>query len=118
MPVYVEVEQLVRCISHRCSVQFLDKVVCARCCTMTGACGWTEQKTVEVPQSQCSDWGTMSLLCRSSFGCRGRCLRFSSSPEFVDLPVFNKTMGFLRGVGGDVGLGIFRAPPGRPGVER
>ena len=26
--------------------------------------------------------------------------------------------GFQRGFGGDVGLGIFRAPPGRPGVER
>ena len=38
-------------------VQFLDKVDVARCCTMTGACGLTEQKTVEVPQFQCSDRG-------------------------------------------------------------
>ena len=62
------VEQIVVCQCHRpCQyvegavyipqVQFLDKVVCARCCTMTGACGWTEQKTVEVPQLQCSDKG-------------------------------------------------------------
>ena len=60
----------------------------------------------------------MSLLCRSLSGSRGRCLRFSSSPEFVDLPVCNETMGFQRGFGGDAGVGIFRAPPGCPGVER
>ena len=47
-----------------------------------------------------------------------RCLRLSSSPELVDIPVA-ETGGFQRGFrGGDVGLGIFRAPPGRPGVER
>ena len=55
--------------------------------------------------------GTMSLLCRSSFWSRGRCLRFSSSPEFVDLPGCNETVGLQRGFGGDVGVGIFRAPP-------
>ena len=42
----------------------------------------------------------------------------SSSPEFVDLPVCYETVGFERGFGGDVGVGIFRAPPGCPGVER
>ena len=47
-----------------------------------------------------------------------RCLKFSSSPEFVDLPVCTETRGFQRGFGGDVGFGIVRAPPGRPGVER
>ena len=73
---------------------------------------------MEVPQLQSSDKGTMSLLCRSSSGSRGRCLRFSSSPESVDLPVFKETMGFQRGYGGDAGVGIFRAPPGCPGVER
>ena len=72
---------------------------------------------MEVPQLQRSDLGTMSLLCRSSSGFRGRCHRFSSSPEFVDLPVFNETMGFQR-VGCDAGVGIFRAPLGCPGVER
>ena len=49
---------------------------------------------------------------------RWRCLRVSSSPELVDIPVA-ETGGLRRGFcGGDVGLGIFRAPPGRPGVER
>ena len=38
-------------------VHFLDKVVCARCCSMTVACGLTGQKTLEVPQLQCSDKG-------------------------------------------------------------
>ena len=50
----VEVEQLVRYFPQ---VQFLDKVYVARCCTMTGAQGLTEQKTVQVPQLQCSDKG-------------------------------------------------------------
>ena len=36
----------------------------------------------------------------------------------MDLPVCTETGGFQRGFGGDVGLGFFRAPPGRPGVER
>ena len=36
-------------------MQFLDKVDDTRCCTTTGAWGFTEQKTVEVPQLQCSD---------------------------------------------------------------
>ena len=50
---------------------------------------------------------------------RWRCLRLSSSPELVDIPVCYETVGFRRGFGGgDVGLGIFRAPPNRPGVER
>ena len=106
------------CAVYIPQVQFLDKVVCARYCTTTGACGWTEQRTVEVPQLQRSDKGTMSLLCRSSSGSRGRCHRFSSSPEFVDLPVCNESLGFQRGYGGDAGVGIFRAPPGCPGVER
>ena len=60
----------------------------------------------------------MSLLCGSSSGSRGRCLKFSSSPEFVELAVCNETAGFQRGFGGDVGVGTFRAPPGCPGVER
>ena len=45
------------CAVYIPQVQFSDKVVCARCCTMTDACGLTEQKTVEVPQLQCSDKG-------------------------------------------------------------
>ena len=93
------------------TVQFLDKVYVARCCTMTDAYGLTEQKTVLVPQLQCSDKGYDVLLCRSSSGSRGRCLKFSSSPEFVDLPVCYETVGFQRGFDGDVGLGSFRAPP-------
>ena len=43
------------CAVYIPQVHFLDKVVGAHCCTMTGACGWTEQKTVQVPQLQCSD---------------------------------------------------------------
>ena len=62
---------------------------------------------VDVPVMQVVDW----VSC-------WRCLKFSSSPEFVDLPVCTETGGFQRGFGGDVGLGIFRAPLGRPGVER
>ena len=58
------------------------------------------------------------MLCRSSSGSRRRCLRFSSSPEFVDLPVCNETMGFQRGFGGDAGVGIYRTRPVCPGVER
>ena len=59
-----------------------------------------------------------SLWSYSDVGSRGRCLRFSSSPESVDLPVCNETVRFSRGFGGDVGVDIFRAPPGCPGVER
>ena len=84
---------------------------------LTGAYCLTEQKTVEFSQLQCSR-ETMSLLCRSSSGSRGRGLKLSSSPEFVDLPVCNEMMGFQRGFGGDAGVGFFRAPPGCPGVER
>ena len=77
---------------------------------MTGACGLTEQKTVEVPQSHCSDKGDDVPVVHV--------VEFSSSPQFVDLPVCNETVGFQRGFGGDVGMGFFRAPPGCPGVER
>ena len=45
------------CAVYIPQVQFLDKVDAARCCTMTGAWVLTEQKTVEVPQLQCSDEG-------------------------------------------------------------
>ena len=39
---------------------------------------------------------------------RWKCLRLSSSPELVDIPVCFETVGFRRGFGGgDVGLGIF-----------
>ena len=101
----VEVEQLVRYFPQ---VQFLDKVDVARCCTMTGAYGLTEQKTVEFPQLQCSDKrGTMSLLCMSSVRFEGASDSVSS-PEFVDLPVCNEMMGFQRGFGGDAGVGFFR----------
>ena len=36
----------------------------------------------------------------------------------MDLPVCTETGGLSAGFGGDVGLGFFRALPGRPGVER
>ena len=62
---------------------------------------------VDVPVVQVVDW----VSC-------WKCLKFSSSPEFVDLAVCTETGSFQRVFGGDVGLGIFRAPPGRPGVER
>ena len=81
--------------------------------------GLTEQKTVVVPQLQCSvkvyDVPVVQVVDWVSCW---RCLKFSSSPEFVDLPVCTETGGFQRGFGGVVGLGIFCAPPGRPGVER
>ena len=116
LPVIVQVQGLVQTV-HSSRSSWTRSLTCPllyndRCF------GWTEQKTVEVPQLQRSDQGTMSLLCRSSSGSRGRCHRFSSSPEFVDLPVFIETFGFQRGYGGDSRVGIFRAPPGCPGVER
>ena len=80
--------------------------------------GLTEQKTVVVPQSQCSDKVIdVPVVQVVDWVSCWRCLRLSSSPELVDTPVCRDS-GLRRGFGGDVGLGIFRGPPGRPGVER
>ena len=32
--------------------------------------------------------------------------------QFIALPVCGQTVSYFRGFGGDVGVGIFRAPPG------
>ena len=90
-------------------VLFLDKVVCARCCTTTGAWVTTVQKTVEFPQLQCCQGGRCPCFCSSSTvvdvpvltqrrrGSCWRCLRLSSSPELVDIPV-TETVGFVGGL--------------------
>ena len=60
--------------------------------------------------------GSMSLLCRSSIGSLASNSvhrRSSWTFQYAQRPGV-----FKRGFGGDVGLGIFRAPPGRPAVER
>ena len=93
-------------------VQFLDKVDAARCCTMTGAYGLTEQKTVEFPQLQCSDKGDDVSVVQVVVWVSWKGLKFSSSPEFVGLPVCNETMGFLRGFGGDSSVGFFSRSSG------
>ena len=90
----------------------LDMVVDMPVASNDRCLGLSVQKTVASAVALLT-LGSMSLLCRSSIGSLA-----SSSPEFVDLPVCTETWGFQRGFGGDVGLGIFRAPPGRPGVER
>ena len=104
LPVIVQVQGMVQTV-HSSRSSWTRSLTCPL--LYDDRCMW-----LEVPQSQCSDRRTMFLLCRSSFGSRGRCLRFSSSPEFVDLPVCNETLGFQRGFGSDVGVGIFRTPPG------
>ena len=79
--------------------------------------GLTEQKTVVLPQLQCSyKVNDVPVVQVVAWVSGWRCLRLSSSPELVDIPVCRDS-GLRRGFG-DVGLGIFRAPPGRPGVER
>ena len=85
-------------------VQFLEKVVdvpveCNVRCLLE-----TVQKTVEVLQLALIDKVDDVLLCRSSSGSRGGCLRFSSSPESVDLPVCNERGFFLYGYGGGEGF--------------
>ena len=86
-------------------VLFLDTVETP---TTTGAWVTTVQKTVEFPQLQCSQGGRCPCLCSSSTGIdvpvlmqrrwvsRWRCLRLSSSPELVDIPVA-ETVGFVGG---------------------
>ena len=75
---------------------------------------------MEAPQFQCSDNVNdvpvvqVVACCQRQGFTQWRCLRLSSSPELVDIPVRTETGGFQRGFGGDVGLGIFRATPGRP----
>ena len=80
--------------------------------------GLSVQKTAESAVAVLTIW-SMSLFVQVVVwvSCL-RCLKINSSPEFVDFPVCTETGSFQRGFGGDVGLGIFRAPPGRPGVER
>ena len=60
--------------------------------------------------------GSMSLLCWSSNGSLLEVPRI----QFIARVGRHSSMHRDRGLsfGGDVGLGFFRAPPGRPGVER
>ena len=131
---YVEVEQLVRYFPQ---VQFLDKVDdCSLLCSLgfgpdSAACAVLD-KVVDLPgavQRQVYLVGQSRKLWKSRScnalirgrcpccagrrrGTRGRCHRFSSSPEFVDIPVFIVTVGFQRGCGGDAGMGIFSRSSG------
>ena len=80
--------------------------------------GLSKQKTVEAPQLQCSDKvNDVPVVQVVAWVSCWRCLRLCSSPELVDIPVCRDS-GLRPGVGGDVAVGIFRAPPGCPGVER
>ena len=74
-------------------VQFLDKVVDMPVASMTGAWGSSVQKTAASAVAVLT-LGSMSLLCRSSIGSLLEVLlKFSSSPEFVDLPACTETGG-------------------------
>ena len=56
------------------------------------------------------------VLMQRRWGSCWRCLRLSSSPELVDIPV-TETVGFFEGLVA-MRVGHFRALPGRPRVER
>ena len=118
-------------------LQFSDKAVDMPVASNARCLGLSVQKTVEFPQLQYSDTEVdvpvvlpagcpvqfidgmdVAVIMQRLWVSCWRCLKFSSPPESVDPPVCSETGGFQRGIGGDVGLGIFRVPPGRPGVER
>ena len=105
----VEVEQI---------VQFLDQVDDVRCCTVTGAWCLTEHKTVEVLQLQCSDKVDDVPVVQVVVWVSWKVPQIQFIARVCGPSVCNETMGFQRGYGGDSGVGIFRAPPGCPGVER
>ena len=97
----------------------LDIVVDMPVASIDWCFGLTEQNTVVVPQLQCSDKVNDVLLCRSSIGSLAGCASNSVHRQSSWISqCAQRRGGFQRGFGGDVGLGIFRAPPGRPGVER
>ena len=99
-------------------VQFLDKAVDMPVASNDRCLGLSVQKTAASAVAVLTLWWMSLFVQVVAWVSCWRCLKFSSSPEFVDLPVCTEAGGFQRGFGGDVGLSIFRAPPGRPGVER
>ena len=69
---------------------------------------------MDAPQLQCSDKvNDVPVVQVVAWVSCWRCLRLSSSPELVDIPVCRDS-GLRRGFGGVVGVCIFRAPPGCP----
>ena len=74
-----------------CPYVFLDKVVdmpslCNGRCLVFGA------KTADSPHLQFIDMVWTSLRLCSDVSCSGRCHRFSSSPDMVDIPVCTETV--------------------------
>ena len=94
------------------TVAALTKSLTCPLCATTGAV------VVDVLAQFIDGYGRPCAYAATSGLSLWRCLRLSSSPELVDIPVA-ENRGLRPGFcGGDVGLGIFRAPPGRPGFER
>ena len=60
----------------------------------------------------------MSLLCRSSIGSLLEVPQIQFIARVRGPSSMHRDRGLSAGFGGDVGLRFFRAPPGRPGVER
>ena len=60
----------------------------------------------------------MSLLCRSSIGSLLEVPQIQFIAGVCGPSSMHRDKGLSAWLGGDVGLGSFRAPPGRPGVER
>ena len=96
------------CAENRPWRRWLTFPLCATSCAWWRQC----RKLWRFCSWRSSTGWTMSLLCRSSSGSHGRCLRFSSSPfQFA-----TRRVCFLRGYGGGEGFfvgffRIFRAPP-------
>ena len=88
------------------------------CCVHDRCLGSSVQKTAASAVAVLT-LGSMSLLCRSSIGSL---LEEVPQIQFIARVCGPSSMhrdwGLSAGFGGDVGLGLFPAPPGRPGVER
>ena len=109
-------------------------VVCNDSCRMVQTPENCEGPAVAVPLNPCVDVPVVPVCWRSSLTRCGRpcehavtqsrswrCLRISSSPDMVDIPVCTETGCFSVGCDDRVFRRIwrlFRAPPGCPGVER
>ena len=90
---YVEVASLCGVLPL---VQLLDEVVDMPVASMTGAWG---RQCSKLRHPQLLTLGSMSLLCRSSFGfLAGGASNSVPSPEFVDLPVCTETGGSQPGL--------------------
>ena len=92
--------------------QFLDKVVDMPVASMTGAWGCQCRK-LRHPQLQCCgvDVPVVQVVDWVSAGGASNSVHRQISWTFQ---YAQRQGGLSAGFGGDVGLGIFRAPPGRP----